>query len=148
MAGRVGGRKGGCVRGVGEGEKVGGWKEARTGMVRNPNPCSSSLEAGIFPPSEPSPHWLASRLAFSFRFGPWYRGYSSLGVAGLFPGVFWLFIELSVMVGRCTGLRDKWAEYINTLHRADRLYSVRLGSLQGVYIFSHSYRYFIFACAK
>ena len=78
-------------------------KEGWTGMVRNPSPCSSNLEAGIIPPSEPSPHWLASRLAFSFRFGPWYRGYSSLGVAGLFPGVFWLFIELSVMVGRCTG---------------------------------------------
>ena len=74
-------------------------------MVRNPSPCSSSLEAGIIPPSEPSPHWLVSRLAFSFRLGPWYRGYSFLGVAGLFPGVFWLFIESLVMAGRRTGLK-------------------------------------------
>ena len=71
-------------------------------MVRNPGPCSSSLEAGIILPSEPSPHWLVSRLAFSFRLGPWYHGYSFLGVAGLFPGVFWLFIELLVMVGQRT----------------------------------------------
>ena len=77
-------------------------KEGWTGMVRNHGPCSRSLEAGIIPPSEPSPDWLVSRLAFSFRLGPWYRRYSFLGVAGLFPGVFWLFIELLVMVGQRT----------------------------------------------
>ena len=95
-------------------------KEGWTGMVRNPGPCSSSLEAGIIPPSEPSPHWLVSRLAFSFRLGPWYRGYSFLGVAGLFPGVFWLFIELLVMAGRRTGPTGQ----IGRIHQYHRIYEL------------------------
>ena len=74
-----------------------------TGMVRDPGPCSSSLEAGIILPSKPSPHWLVSRLVSSFRLGPWHPGYSFLGVAGFFPGVVWLFIELFVIAGRRTG---------------------------------------------
>ena len=85
------------------GGRGGGWKEGWTGMVRNPNPCSSSLEVGIILPSEPSPHWLVSRLVSSFRLGPWHRGYSFLGVADLFPGVFWPFIESLVMAGRRIG---------------------------------------------
>ena len=68
-------------------------------MVSDPGPSSSSLETGIILPSEPSPHWWVSRLGFSFRLGPWHRGYSFLGVAGLFPGVVWLSIELFIMAG-------------------------------------------------
>ena len=81
-------------------------------MVSDPGPFSSSLETGIILLSEPSPHWWVSRLGFSFRLGPWYHGYSFLGMAGPFSGWFGLFIELSVMAGRRTGRRDKWAEYI------------------------------------
>ena len=71
-------------------------------MVSDPSPCSSSLETGIIPPSEPSPHWLVSRLGFSFRLGSWHHGCSFLGVAAS-SLVIWLFIELSVMVGGHTG---------------------------------------------
>ena len=77
-------------------------KEGWTGMVSDPGPCSSSLETGIIPSSEPSPHWLVSRLGFSFRLGPWHHGYSFLGVAA-FSLVIWLFIELSVMAGMRIG---------------------------------------------
>ena len=68
-------------------------KEGRTGMVRNPGPCSSSLDTGIIPSSEPSPHWLASRLGFSFRLGPWHHGYCFFGMADS-SLVVWLSIEL------------------------------------------------------
>ena len=69
--------------------------------VSDPGPCSSSLETGIIPPSEPSPHWLVSLLGFSFRLGPWHHGFSFLGVAAS-ALVVWLFIELSVMAVRRT----------------------------------------------
>ena len=61
----------------------GGWegKEGWTGMVSDPGPCSSSLETGIIPSSEPSPHWLVSHLGFSFRLGPWHHGSSFPGIA-------------------------------------------------------------------
>ena len=72
--------------------------EGWTGIFRNPGPCPSHLEVGIILPFEPSSHWLVSRLVSSFRLGPWQHGYSFLGVAGLLPGVFWLFIESLVMM--------------------------------------------------
>ena len=71
-------------------------------MVSDPGPCSSSLETGIILPSEPSPHWLVSRLGFSFRLGPWHHGSSFLGIAAS-SLVVWLFIELFVMAGMCIG---------------------------------------------
>ena len=71
-------------------------------MVSDPGPCSSSLETGIIPSSEPSPHWLASRLGFSFRLGPWHHGYYFLGVAASSLAA-WLFIEWSVMAVWHTG---------------------------------------------
>ena len=85
------------------GERRGG--QGWTGMVSDPGPCSSSLETGIIPSSEPSPQWLVSpvsRLGFSFRLGTWHHGYSFLGVAA-FSLVVWLFIELSVMAGMRIG---------------------------------------------
>ena len=81
-------------------------------MVRNPGPCSSSLETGIIPSSEPSPHWLVSRLGFSFRLGPWHHGYSFLGMAGLFPGSFGCSLNCPSWRVGALARRDKWAEYI------------------------------------
>ena len=80
-------------------------------MVRNPGPCSSSLATGIIPSSEPSPHWLASRLGFSFRLGPWHHGYCFLGMADS-SLVVWLFIELFGLVVGALARRCKRAEYI------------------------------------
>ena len=88
-------------------------KEGWTGMVRNPSPCSSSIDTGIIPSPEPSPHWLASRLGFSLRLGPWHHGYYFSWCGCLFSGrlacswngLSWLF---GTLARRC-----KWAEYIS-----------------------------------
>ena len=85
----------------------------QTGMVRNPGPCSSSLATGIIPSSEPSPHWLASRLGFSFR----HHGYCFLGMADS-SLVVWLFIELSGLAVGALARRCKWAEYITIFNSA------------------------------
>ena len=91
-------------------------KEGWTGMVRNPGPCSSSIDTGIIPSPEPSPHWLASRLGFSLRLGPWHHGYYFSWCGCLFSGrlacswngLSWLF---GTLARRC-----KWAEYITNFN--------------------------------
>ena len=87
-------------------------KEGWTGMVRNPSPCSSNLEAGIIPPSEPSPHWLASRLAFSFRFGPCIAGIPPLVWQASFLGSFGSSLNCQLWWVGALALGNKWAEYI------------------------------------
>ena len=78
-------------------------------------PCSSSIDTGIIPSPDPSPHWLASRLGFSLRLGPWHHGYYFSWCGCLFSGrlacswngLSWLF---GTLARRC-----KWAEYITFL---------------------------------